>query len=153
MDPSSSRPSDPFASPGGSSGPTGTGAQPYGQPPYGQGYGQGQQHGPGQQQYGQPGYGYGQPAYGQPPYGYGPAQRSTNGLAIASMVLGIIWIYWLGSLLAVVFGHVALNQIKRNPLQDGRGMAIAGLVLGYVGLVVLALVVLGVMAARTSDLS
>ena len=28
----------------------------------------------------------------------------TNGLAIASMVLGILWIYWIGSILALVFG-------------------------------------------------
>lgn len=65
---------------------------------------------------------------------YAPAQaRSTNGLAIASMVLGILWIYWLGSILAVIFGHVALSQIRQNPHQGGRGMAIAGVVLGWVG--------------------
>jgi hypothetical protein len=56
----------------------------------------------------------------------------TNGLAVASLVLGILWIYWIGSILAVIFGHVALAQIdKRN--QSGKGLAIAGLVLGWVG--------------------
>ena len=80
-----------------------------------------------------PGYGYG--------YGYGaPTQSGTNGLAIASMVLGILWIYWIGSILAVIFGHISLGQIKRTG-QTGRGMAIAGLVLGYLGLLMIALVV------------
>ena len=73
-----------------------------------------------------------------PGYGYPPApQRSTNGLAIASMVLGIVWVYWVGSVLAVIFGHIALAQTKRNPYQSGRGMAIAGVVLGYIGLATL----------------
>lgn len=66
----------------------------------------------------------------------GGATTKINGLAIASMVLGIVWIYWIGSILAVIFGHVALRQIKQsNGSQSGRGMAIAGVVLGYVGLV------------------
>jgi hypothetical protein len=62
-----------------------------------------------------------------------------NGLAIASMVLGIVWVYWIGSILAVIFGHVALSQIKNSQGgQRGRGMAIAGVVLGYVGIATLA---------------
>ncbi len=53
-------------------------------------------------------------------------------MAIASMVLGILWIEWIGSILALVFGYVALNQIKtRN--ERGRGMAIAGVALGWIG--------------------
>jgi hypothetical protein len=58
-----------------------------------------------------------------------------NGFAIASLVLGILWIWWIGSILAIIFGFVALNQIKNsNGQQTGRGMAIAGLVLGFIGL-------------------
>lgn len=37
-----------------------------------------------------------------------------------------------GGLLAVIFGHVALSQIKHSG-EDGRGLAIAGLVIGYIG--------------------
>ena len=48
-----------------------------------------------------------------PPYAGYPTTR-TSGLAIASLVLGIVWIFWLGSILAVIFGHVALSQIKRS---------------------------------------
>jgi len=72
-------------------------------------------------------------------------RQSTNGLAVASMVLGIIWIYWIGSILAVVFGHVALWQINRSGgLQSGKGMAIAGIVLGWTGIGLFALVILAV---------
>ena len=76
----------------------------------------------------------------------------TNGLAIASMVLGILWIWWIGSLLALIFGYVALNQIRASAgTQGGRGMAIAGVVLGWVGVGMLALFILfGVIAASTN---
>ena len=85
-------------------------------------------------------------------YGYPAPYRPqvSNGLAIASMVLGIVWVYWIGSILAVVFGHVALSQINRNPHYTGRGMAIAGLVLGYLGVAVLVLVIIAVVAAAGS---
>ena len=53
------------------------------------------------------------------------------------MVLGILWVYWIGSILAVIFGHVALSQIRKDPSIQGRGMAIAGLVLGWIGVGVL----------------
>jgi hypothetical protein len=57
-----------------------------------------------------------------------------NGFAIASMVLGILWLWWIGSVLAIIFGFVALNQIKKSDgTQTGKGMAIAGLVLGFIG--------------------
>ncbi len=63
------------------------------------------------------------------------------------MVLGILWIYWVGSLLAVIFGHIALAKIKSSAgLQQGRGMAIAGIVLGWVGVGFLMLGVLGALA-------
>jgi hypothetical protein len=58
----------------------------------------------------------------------------TNGLAVASMVLGILWIGGLGALLALIFGYISKGQIARsNGRQTGRGMAIAGIVLGWVG--------------------
>ncbi|WP_217199534.1 DUF4190 domain-containing protein [Streptomyces buecherae] len=67
---------------------------------------------------------------GYPPY-YVAAQR-TNGLAVASMVLGILWLYWVGSILALIFGYVARNQIRERG-EGGGGMATAGIVLGWVG--------------------
>jgi hypothetical protein len=83
---------------------------------------------------------YGQPMpYGQPPYPY-PPQPGTNGMAIASMVLGIVWIYWITSILALIFGYVARSQIRQRG-QAGDGMAIAGIVLGWVWLGLLLLFV------------
>ena len=84
--------------------------------------------------------------YGATAYGW-VAPVSTNGLAVASLVLGILWIYWVGSLLAVIFGHVALGQIKNSGgRQGGRGLAIAGLTLGWVGFGFLALALFAVAA-------
>jgi Domain of unknown function (DUF4190)/Protein of unknown function (DUF2510) len=64
-----------------------------------------------------------------------PHPGPVNPFAIAALVLGIVWVLWIGSLLAVIFGHVALSHIRDSGgVQRGRGMAIAGLVLGYVAL-------------------
>lgn len=64
---------------------------------------------------------------------------SVNGLAVASLVLGVLWLMWVGSILALVFGYVARSQIDRSPDTDtGRGLAVAGIVLGWVGVGTLA---------------
>jgi len=60
-------------------------------------------------------------------------QPPINGFAIASLVFGIIWVFGIGSGLALVFGYRAKRQITRNG-QNGRGMATAGIVLGWVGI-------------------
>jgi hypothetical protein len=52
-------------------------------------------------------------------------------------VLSVAWLFGLGSLLGVIFGHVALNQIKQRG-ESGRGLAIAGIVLGYLALAFIA---------------
>jgi hypothetical protein len=94
------------------------------------------------------------PPYGPPPtapYGYTPfaTTQSTNGLSIASMVLGILWIYWIGSILAIIFGFVALSQIKQRN-QGGKGMATTGLILGFIGVGLLVLVILVVALGTNS---
>jgi hypothetical protein len=89
----------------------------------------------------------GSPAY--PPYYYAPPRR-TNGMAIASMVLGIVWIYWIGSILALIFGYVARKQIEEHN-ESGGGMATAGIVLGWVGVGVLTIVLVGAFIASTSS--
>lgn len=67
------------------------------------------------------------------------------------MVLGILWIYWVGSVLALIFGYVARRQIKAQG-QSGDGMAIAGIVLGWIGVgILLLLLVLGIAGAATSS--
>ena len=83
------------------------------------------------------------------PYGAPAVQATTNGLAIASMVLGILWLYWIGSILALVFGYIAKGQIDRSAgRQTGRGMAIAGIVLGWIGVAALVLFVVMAIALR-----
>ena len=86
-------------------------------------------------------------APGQIAYGL-PQPTSTNGMAIASLVLGILWLYWIGSILALIFGYIAKRQIDESQgRQTGRGMAIAGIVLGWIGVGVgVLLAVLGVLA-------
>ena len=59
---------------------------------------------------------------------------SVVALFITSMVLGIVWLYGVGSILALVFGYIAKGQIDRSGGQEtGRGMAIAGIILGWIG--------------------
>lgn len=68
--------------------------------------------------------------------------RTTNGLAVAALVLGILWLAGLGALLALIFGLIALSQIRTQPEHySGKGMAIAGVVLGAVGIVVPAILI------------
>jgi len=81
---------------------------------------------------------------------YAPVQAGpgTNGMAIASLILGVLWLYWFGSILALIFGYVALHQIKERN-EGGRGMAIAGTVLGWIGVATgLLVVILVAIAAR-----
>jgi hypothetical protein len=105
---------------------------PPGQPPYKAPY-----QGPYQAPY--------QPAYFQP----APPGQRTNGLAIASLILGIVWLSWIGSILALIFGYIALGQIKKQH-EGGRGMAIAGIVLGWVGVATAILFVVLIAVASTN---
>jgi len=76
------------------------------------------------------------PATASPPY------VRTNGLAIASMVLGILWLYWIGSILALILGYLALREIRQTPgTFEGKGMATAGVILGWVGVATLLLAI------------
>jgi uncharacterized protein YacL len=83
------------------------------------------------------------PAYNQGP-GYGqPATDRYNVLAIVSLVSAFFI-----SLAAIITGHIALSQIKRTG-EKGRGLAIAGLILGYAGLlfgILAAVIVLSLIA-------
>ena len=64
-----------------------------------------------------------------------PEERKSR-LAVASLVSSLLWLGGLGSLLAVVFGHLSLGRIDRSAGREGgRGLAIAGLALGYLGIV------------------
>ena len=64
--------------------------------------------------------------------------RQANALAVTSLIAGLLgWtmLPLLGSIVAIVTGHMARGEIRRQPDRyEGDGMAIAGLVLGYAAL-------------------
>jgi hypothetical protein len=67
-----------------------------------------------------------------PPGGWQAPQTSNK--AIASLVCGVLFMCAPASIAAIVLGHLALVDIKRTTgRMTGKGMAIAGLVLGYAG--------------------
>lgn len=61
-------------------------------------------------------------------------QARNNGLAVASLVLGVVgFLYLVPAILALIFGYVSKQQIDASRgTQTGRGMAIAGIALGWV---------------------
>ncbi|MEV4636117.1 DUF4190 domain-containing protein [Actinoplanes sp. NPDC049548] len=89
--------------------------------------------------YAMPQYDYGNPGspYGYPSYPPGP--RPTEGMAIASLVVSCVSIaglcgWWVGGLLGVlgaIFGHVARRKIRQTGA-GGSGMALAGIIIGWV---------------------
>ncbi len=72
--------------------------------------------------------------------------RQTSALAIVSLVFGLLgWslLPLIGSVVAIVTGHMARSEIRREPERfEGDGLAVAGLVLGYlaIGISILLLV-------------
>lgn len=66
------------------------------------------------------------------------SRSTTSTLATVSLIFGILtWIVLplVGAIVAVVCGHLARKEIRQSPCSiDGDGLAVAGLVLGYVHL-------------------
>ncbi len=100
--------------------------------------------------------GYQQQGYQPMPYG---GQRQTNGLAIASLICGVcqIFFWFVAGIPAIVLGHMARRQIKQTG-EDGAGLALAGMLLGYAGLVLtilfgIAVALLAVAAAHSGNVN
>ena len=66
-----------------------------------------------------------------------PAVSRTNSMAVASMACGLgqVIFWFLAGIPAIVFGHIARRQIRETG-EAGSGMAMAGLIMGYVGVFV-----------------
>lgn len=86
-----------------------------------------------------------------------PAVLPTSGLAIASLVCGILaliscYIHGLFGIPAVICGHMAMRKTRpgMQPARGGRGLAIAGLICGYIGIVIQLFFVVVIVAAFSS---
>ncbi len=92
------------------------------------------------------------PPWPTPPPPEPPApvpRRRTNGMAIASLCCALATpLFPLAWILGLIFGYIALRQIRDDPTQTGRGLAIAGVVIGWV---IVASVVVGVFALVLVD--
>ena len=82
--------------------------------------------------------------YGVQPWP-GPPPAPTDTLAVVSLVSSVLWLGGLGSLVGVITGHLARRNARREQ-RPTSGLATAGLVIGYLGLVGMALLVAVVVA-------
>lgn len=79
-----------------------------------------------------------------------PASRTTNALAVISFICGLLGLVGglpsagVINIVAIVMGHMARSQIRQNPNEDGAGMALAGLIMAYIGLLIVPLIMLAV---------
>jgi len=75
----------------------------------------------------------------------------TSGMAIASLVLGVLSmmgaaVLLVPTILAIVFGHIAHSRIRKDPRLTGSGLAITGFILGYVS-IIFGIMMAGLLAA------
>ena len=76
----------------------------------------------------------------QPNYNGQVAPKKTNGLAVASFVCSMVGIVIFGivmGILAICFGAAGLNRAKTFPQEGGRGLAIAGIVVGIIEVIIM----------------
>jgi hypothetical protein len=71
-----------------------------------------------------------------------------DGYAIASLVLGLCWVWGIGAILALIFGLVSNSRAHAEGRQSS-GMAIAGIILGSIGLVSALFITVVVIIAAT----
>ena len=84
-------------------------------------------------------------SFATPPIVTGDAP--TSGKAIASMVCGIFTFFLPASIAAIILGHISLSEIRNSAGRiGGRGIAITGLVLGYLGLVIIPVMIVAAIA-------
>jgi Domain of unknown function (DUF4190) len=76
----------------------------------------------------------------------GSSYTETNTLAFFSFFVSIFWFFGLASIVAIVLGHIARAQIRRSG-ESGAGLALLGIILGWVGLI--AVIVLFVIAMNS----
>jgi type IV pilus assembly protein PilA len=76
-----------------------------------------------------------------------PGDLGTSGKAIGSLVCGILFFFLPAAIVAVIMGHLSLSDIQKSAGRlGGKGMAIAGLVLGYLGLSFIPILIIAAIA-------
>ena len=109
--------------------------------------------GPGGHQYQQPMAGYPQQGapYQQPGYMPYIDTRKTSGMGVAALVVSLVGLFLFGipvvgiitEVLAIIFGGVCISQCNRQPMEyKGKGLGIAGLVIGIILLAILVIVLI-----------
>src|SRR3989344_1914156 len=85
--------------------------------------------------------------------------KKYHGLSIASLVLGICSLFlgfipilgWAIMVLAIVFGFISLSKIKHNEYLKGKGLAIAGIILGFVSLIYILIITIFFLGIAIKD--
>ena len=80
------------------------------------------------------------PSYWIPTVNNPPQQKSAVGLGAASLTLSLLFLFGLGSLLGVIFGTMGIRRAKSSGTSEGRGLSVAGVVIGSIGLVVMVMI-------------
>ena len=87
-------------------------------------------------------------------------QHTTNGMALAAIIATACTMFTgVGWVLGLIFGHISLHQLKHQPepKQRGRGLALASVIIGWVGVaicvLVVALIVIAIGAAASGATS
>jgi len=76
-----------------------------------------------------------------------PPEPVTSGKAIASLVLGLFFVFFPAAVLAIVFGHWSRSEIRESAGRlKGAGMALAGLILGYFGVALVPMLIIAAIA-------
>ncbi|MEC0182992.1 DUF4190 domain-containing protein [Paenibacillus peoriae] len=96
------------------------------------------------------------------PFNQPPVVPPTNGKSVASMVLGILnlllifmpYVSVILGILAIILSAISFKEIRRHG-ENGKGMAVAGLVCGIVGtvfgLIIFAIVIIVIVAESSSN--
>ncbi len=96
----------------------------------------------------QPEFPFQQPPISRPMYIDPDSVQTTNGLAIASLVVSIVGLFMGIGIVGLILGIIANNQIKAsNGRQKGSGLAIAGIAVGCVSLILPIIMIAGMFSA------
>ena len=77
-------------------------------------------------------------------------------MSLIASLAALVIVPFIGSLVGVITGHMALGQIKRSG-EEGRGLALAGTIVGWVGLglaiigIIFFIVIIGIAASMPSN--